>query len=72
MVDFQNSDTLGRVRLTTNGARQSISENSIELIEGKSVMLDDGYELRNMGILRFSKEENIWVAEFDDNAFTYY
>jgi len=61
IVDFNNADSLGRVRLTTAGALQSINEKRIELIEGKQVKLDNDDGLTN-----------IWVAEIDWNNFTHY
>jgi hypothetical protein len=47
IVDFNNADSLGRVRLTTAGALQSINEKRIELIEGKQVKLDNDDGLTN-------------------------
>jgi hypothetical protein len=64
-VDFNNADSHGRVRLNKAGAIESISEKNIELVEGKQVELHDEDSLRNVGTLKFSKEENIWVAEID-------
>ena len=71
-VDFQNADKHGRIRLNTVGSFQSIRENRIELIEGKQVELDDEEGLKNLGVLKFSKEENVWVAEIDWEKFIHY
>lgn len=62
-VDFQNADKNGRVRLSTVGALQNIQENQIELLEGKQIELDDEEGLKNLGVLKFSKEENIWLQK---------
>jgi hypothetical protein len=71
-VVFNNADIHGRVRLNTVGALASIDEKSIELIEGKQVELDDDDSLKNVGTLKFSEEENIWVAEIEWKHFTHY
>lgn len=71
-VDFNNTDSSGRIRLNTVGALESIRNKSIDLIEGKQVELDDEDGLRNIGILKFSKEEYIWVAEIEWGKFIYY
>ena len=61
-VDFNNADEKGRVRLSTNGSLNDIKNKNIELVEGKKVLLDDSEELKTLGTLYFSNEENIWVA----------
>ncbi len=61
-VDFNNADEKGRVRLTTNGSLNDIKNKNIELVEGNKVLLDDSEELKTLGTLYFSNEENIWVA----------
>jgi hypothetical protein len=71
-VDFNNADKLGRIRLNTLGALRCIREKNIDLFEGKQVKLDDEDSLTNTGILKFSKEENIWVAEIDQETFIHY
>jgi hypothetical protein len=71
-ADFNNTDICGRVRLSVTGATQNIKRKNIDMIEGKAVMLDDGDGLKIIGILKFSKEENIWVAEIDRERFINY
>jgi hypothetical protein len=71
-VDFNNADASGRIRLNTDGAIESIKERSIELVEGKQVELDDEDSLKNTGTLRFSKSEDIWVAEIDWKTFIHH
>jgi hypothetical protein len=60
-VDFQNSDTLGRVRLNTVGTLHDLKKLGIELQEGLAVRLYC-LELEGDGIVIYSKEEGIWVA----------
>jgi len=72
IVDFNNLDNCGQVRLNTTGALKSIHENSIELIEGKRVQLDDTEGLKNIGPLHFSKDENIWVVKISAENFIEY
>ncbi|MEO8146235.1 MAG: hypothetical protein ABI723_01295 [Bacteroidia bacterium] len=67
LVDFHNSDKKGRVRLNTNGTRTDLEKNNIILIEGIELLLHDGDELVTKGIINYSKDENIWVAEIDWN-----
>ena len=61
-VDGNNADEKGRVRLSTNGSLKYIKNKNIKLVEGKKVLLDDSEELKTLGTLYFSNEENIWVA----------
>ena len=71
-ADFNNLDSWGRVRLITTGSLESIQPDSIELIEGKQVQLDDEDGLRNIGTLYFSKDENIWVAKLSPDNYIEY
>ena len=68
-ADFNNADVKGRIQLTTLGSIIDINLNQIELIEGKKVLLDDEEELKTIGTLKYSPEENIWVAEINWNDF---
>ena len=61
-ADFNNADEKGRVRLSTKGSLNDIKNKKIKLVEGKKVLLDDSEELKTLGTLYFSNEENIWVA----------
>jgi hypothetical protein len=71
-ADFNNNDKYGRIRLNTNGALRDIKSRNIELIDGKRVLLDDSDELRIIGVLRFSNDEGIWVAEINPDDYVYY
>jgi hypothetical protein len=63
-ADFNNLDRQGRVRFTS-GTNKDIERQQINLVPGTRVLLDDGEELSVVGIVEFSKEENIWVAKYD-------
>lgn len=65
-VDFNNIDSLGRVRLTS-GSFDDLEKNGLELNHGLEVSLDDGDELSVPGIIEFSEQEKVWVAKFDWN-----
>ena len=64
-VDFNNRDSLGRVRLNTKGTFDDLKRFNIELKPGLELLLDDEEELMASGIVQFSQEENIWVASFE-------
>jgi hypothetical protein len=64
-ADFNNADTLGRVRLNTRGALGDIEANKIVLQDDMHVLLDDDEGFTTTGVIEFSKEENIWVAQID-------
>jgi hypothetical protein len=63
-VDFQNADTLGRVRLNTAGARADIVEQGIGLEPGQRLCLVDG-DLSANGDMVWSDNEQLWVASVD-------
>lgn len=65
-VDFQNSDTAGRVRLNTVGTFLDLESQGIELKEGCHLYLVD-WELHATGRVTFNAEEDTWVAEVDWN-----
>jgi hypothetical protein len=65
-ADFNNADPAGRVRLHVRGTVDDLKTFSIELCEGLELTLSDG-ELRVRGIVRFSTDEQIWVAEVNWN-----
>lgn len=69
LADFQNSDPCGRVRLNTKGALEAIHELGENFKENIFVLLDDGEELYIFGLVKFSAEENIWVAEINWDNF---
>ena len=64
-ADLQNADTLGRVRLNTNGSLNDIKVQNISLKPGMMVQLDDNEEFSISGFVEFSNEENIWVAKIN-------
>ena len=66
-ADFNNADQLGRVRLNTNGTFEDIKNLNIELKEGMQIFLDDDDCLTTIGQVKYSDEENIWVAEINWN-----
>jgi hypothetical protein len=61
-VHFQNADEQGRIRLTAHGTINDLNDNGIILKEGLELLLDDDDDLSTIGVVHFSKEENIWVA----------
>jgi len=65
-ADFHNADPSGRVRLNLHGTAEDLKRLSIELCEGLKLVLSDG-ELSVEGVVRFSSEEQVWVAEIDWN-----
>ncbi len=64
-VDFNNADSNGRIRLNTNGTLSDIEKYKIELLEGREILIFDDDEFEAIGVLKFSPEENIWLAELD-------
>ncbi|MET3503510.1 hypothetical protein ABIC45_005147 [Mucilaginibacter rubeus] len=66
-VDFNNADVEGRVRLNAQGTLANIKAQNIELSNGLRLILDDEQELKAIGIVQFSENENIWVAKIDWN-----
>lgn len=64
-ADFHNADKSGRIRLNVHGAIRDIQRLNIELKEGMQIILDDEEGLSAIGEIKFSKEENIWVAEIN-------
>ena len=63
-VDFQNLDTVGRVRLNTIGSIEDLNRQGTILAAGLGLYLY-GDEFEVPGIVEFSEEEHIWVARFD-------
>ncbi len=66
-ADFNNADKSGRVRLNTQGFYDNIQKMQLDLKEGMQVVIDDNDSLTTFGKLKYSEEENIWVAEIDWN-----
>lgn len=69
LADFNNADASGRVRLNTQGSLKDIGKLSDSFKEDMYVLLDDDEELAIFGKVKYSGEENIWVAEVDWNNF---
>ena len=63
-VDFHNTDTHSRVRLTTRETLDDIRKQWIFLKNGMTLQLHDE-EVETTGVVRYSEEEKIWVAEID-------
>lgn len=61
-ADFNNSDALGRLRLTCVGTIEDLSRSGTVLREGLQVLVYDG-DLEAVGTVRYSEDEHIWVAE---------
>jgi hypothetical protein len=64
-ADFNNTDTLHRVRLITIGTLNDLEKKGITLESGLEILLDDDEGLVTSGVVQFSEEENIWVAKIN-------
>ena len=64
-ADFNNTDTLGRLRLSVKGAVDCIREQNLRLYDGMPVTVSDEDEFTVNGIARWNDEEKIWVVEID-------
>ncbi len=75
-ADFHNADRKGRLRLNNLGTMEDLAKQGIELCEGLHLSfyaddLDERGKLDELlanGIVSYSVDENIWVAEIDWNA----
>jgi hypothetical protein len=67
LADFQNADSIGRLRLNCAGTIQDLGAQGITLREGLQVELYDE-ELAADGVVSYSQEERIWVAAVDWKA----
>jgi len=63
-VDFHNADRLGRVRLNLASTEFDLKEQNVELKESKPISMYQE-QINIEGIICYSNEENIWVAEID-------
>lgn len=68
-VDFQNSDSQGRIRLNTVGTLKDLADSEVELEHGMSVELYDGEMRPLLGVAEYSQREGIWVAVVDWKLF---
>ena len=64
-ADFNNADSLGRLRLICRGTADDLQQNNIELREGLSLIFTDDDELEAEGIVTYSETEKIWVGIID-------
>jgi hypothetical protein len=63
-ADFNNVDPKGRLRLNCIGTIQDLARLGITLYDGLHILLRDT-ELEVEGVVHFSSDESIWVAEID-------
>lgn len=66
-VDFNNSDTKGRLRLNLDGTIESLKKENVKLENGLELIFDDECELQINGVVEYSECESIWVAKIDWN-----
>lgn len=66
-ADFHNADPAGRLRLNCEGTYEDLARTGITLSEGMTLTLSDD-ELAVEGEVRFSAEEQLWVAVIDWKA----
>jgi hypothetical protein len=63
-ADFQNADVQGRLRLNCIGMIEDLSRQGTKLIDGSKLLIYSE-ELEADGVVAYSDEEKIWVAEID-------
>ena len=66
-ADFHNADPQGRLRLNCIGTLEDLARQHITLRDGQLLTLYSE-ELEADGLVRYSVEENVWVAMIDWNA----
>ena len=66
-ADFHNADVQGRLRLNCIGTVEDLAHQKIELQDGQ-LLTFYSEELEVEGIVKYSPEENIWVAKIDWNT----
>ena len=66
-VDFHNADVQGRLRLNCIGTIEDLASQKIELEDGRVLTLYSE-DLEVEGIVRYSPDENLWVALIDWEA----
>jgi len=72
-ADFQNADERGRLRLNCVGTARDLARSGVQLRDGLAVTVysDDAgtdnasLQIEAGGIVRYSDEEQCWVAEID-------
>ncbi len=65
-VDFQNADTQGRPRLNCAGTLDDLTHQRITLQDGLALTLYSE-DLEVDGLVKYSSNENLWVACIDWN-----
>jgi len=66
-ADFHNADAQGRLRLNCIGTVQDLARQQISLRDGQWLTLYSE-DLEVDGLVRYSREENLWVAVIDWSA----
>jgi hypothetical protein len=66
-ADFHNADAQGRLRLNCIGTLQDLARQQISLQDGQWLTLYSE-DLEVDGLVRYSAEENLWVAVIDWSA----
>jgi hypothetical protein len=66
-ADFHNADAQGRLRLNCVGTVQDLAHQQITLRDGLILALYSE-DLEVEGVVRYSTEENLWVAIINWNA----
>jgi hypothetical protein len=60
-ADFHNADTQGRLRLNCTGTIEDLARQKIWLRDAQELILYSE-DLEVDGVVRYSTEENVWVA----------
>jgi hypothetical protein len=63
-ADFHNADRDGRLRLNCVGTIEDLSRYQVELRDGEKLVLYSE-ELEADGVVEYSENEKLWVAEID-------
>lgn len=66
-ADFNNADVEGRLRLNCIGTIEDLARQNIELEDGQLLILYSE-DLEVEGVVKYSGNENIWVAAIEWNA----
>jgi hypothetical protein len=66
-ADFHNADAQGRLRLNCTGTAEDLAQARTTLRDGQFLTLYSD-DLEVDGLVRYSSEESVWVAEIDWNA----
>jgi hypothetical protein len=64
-ADFNNTDIRGRIRLTADGTLSDLKNQHIKLEPDLEILLDDDDGLIVKGVVQFSEDEKIWIAEIN-------